>query len=65
MDNLNEIIGSSHLNFIYNRMKDIHGENENFDYMLKFKEVIKMLEDQENNFKGYMTFLEKKKKDNA
>ena len=63
MDNLSEIIGSTHLHFIYNRMKDVHGENENFDYMLNLKNVIEMLERQEENFRGYMAFLEKKRKE--
>jgi hypothetical protein len=29
-----------HLRFIYNRMVEIHGENPNVDYMLKFNEII-------------------------
>jgi hypothetical protein len=29
-----------HLDFIYNRMLEVHGENENVDYMLKFKSII-------------------------
>ena len=28
------------LNFIYNRMKNFHLENPNYDYMIKFKEII-------------------------
>jgi len=33
----------NHLEFIYNRMKDIHNENENYDYMIKFNNIIKQL----------------------
>lgn len=29
-----------HLRFIYNRMVEIHGENPNVDYMLKFDKII-------------------------
>ena len=29
-----------HLQFIYDRMIEIHKENPNYDYMLKFKEII-------------------------
>jgi hypothetical protein len=29
-----------HLQWIYDRMSNVHGENKNYDYMLKFKEII-------------------------
>jgi hypothetical protein len=29
-----------HLDFIYNRLLEVHGEKENVDYMLKFKNLI-------------------------
>jgi len=29
-----------HLQWIYDRMVNVHGENENYDYMIKFKEII-------------------------
>jgi hypothetical protein len=29
-----------HLEWIYNRMKNVHNENENYDYMIKFREII-------------------------
>lgn len=32
-----------HLEWIYNRLIHIHGENPNYDYMLKFKEIINNL----------------------
>ena len=34
---------TSHLQWIYDRMSNIHGENENYDYMIKFKEIIEQL----------------------
>jgi hypothetical protein len=33
----------THLQWIYDRMSNVHGENENYDYMLKFKEIIEQL----------------------
>ncbi len=29
-----------HLEWIYHRMANVHGENINFDYMIKFKKII-------------------------
>lgn len=31
---------TNHLKFIYDRMVNIHNENENYDYMIKFKNII-------------------------
>ena len=30
----------THLEWIYDRMKNVHIENENYDYMIKFREII-------------------------
>ena len=30
----------NHLEWIYERLVEAHGENPNYDYMLKFKEII-------------------------
>ena len=30
----------THLEWIYDRMKNVHSENENYDYMIKFSEII-------------------------
>ncbi len=32
--------GKRHLEFIYGRLKQKHGESENIDYMIRFKEII-------------------------
>jgi hypothetical protein len=29
-----------HLQWLYNRLVNVHGENPNYDYMLKFQEII-------------------------
>jgi hypothetical protein len=39
----------SHLHWLYCRMSNVHGENENYDYMLKFKEIIEQLKRGGNN----------------
>jgi hypothetical protein len=38
----------NHLRWVYNRMKHIHKENENYDYMIKLKKVIDEYEKLEN-----------------
>lgn len=38
----------THLEFIYNRLKNVYNENENIDYMLKFKNIIDDLQLQES-----------------
>ena len=35
----------THLEWIYDRMKNVHNENENYDYMIKFREIINDLKD--------------------
>ena len=40
---------TAHLQWIYDRMSNVHGENENYDYMLKFKEIIEQLKKVGNN----------------
>jgi hypothetical protein len=32
-----------HLEWIYHRMIEIHGENPNYDYMIKFREILENL----------------------
>jgi hypothetical protein len=32
-----------HLQWLYVRMVHVHGENENYDYMIKFMEIIEQL----------------------
>lgn len=32
-----------HLQWIYDRMENVHGENPRFDYMLRFKEILSRL----------------------
>ena len=39
----------THLQWIYDRMSNVHDENENYDYMLKFKEIIEQLKKVGNN----------------
>ena len=39
---------TAHLQWIYDRMSNVHGENENYDYMIKFKEIIEQLKKGDN-----------------
>lgn len=32
-----------HLEWLYERMKFVHNENENYDYMIKFREILEAL----------------------
>lgn len=38
-----------HLEFLYLRLIKVHGENENYDYMIKFKEIIDSISLEEDN----------------
>lgn len=32
-----------HLEWVYERMKYVHNENENYDYMIRFREILEAL----------------------
>lgn len=32
-----------HLEWVYERMKYVHSENENYDYMIRFREILEAL----------------------
>lgn len=32
-----------HLEWVYERMKFVHNENENYDYMIRFREILEAL----------------------
>ena len=34
----------NHLEWIYNRLIEVHGENSNYDYMIEFKKIIQSLQ---------------------
>lgn len=36
---------TKHLEWLYDRLKFVHGENENYDYMIKFREIIQANKD--------------------
>ena len=52
---------SEHLQFIHNRMVEVHGENENTDYLIRFREIIKTVEEQETSFNDYLEFMKTRK----
>jgi hypothetical protein len=41
---------TNHLKWIFNRMIYVHGENEHYDYMLKFKEIIQSLKQPKSKY---------------
>jgi hypothetical protein len=64
MSDLNKVIRerSEHLNWIYDRMVHVHGENENVDYLRKFRSIIDKVEDEEDDFAKFLEFIDKKDK---
>jgi hypothetical protein len=36
-----------HLEWVYERMKCVHNENENYDYMIRFREILEALRKQD------------------
>ena len=53
---------SEHLMFIYDRMVNVHGENEHFDYMNKFRNVIDEAIASEDGLANYLEFKKNKDK---
>lgn len=47
--------------FIYNRMKEVHGENPDLDYMISFRERIEDLFGTESKKGSFADILDKKK----
>lgn len=43
------MIEREHLQFIYNRLRNVYSEPTNIDYMIKFKEILDILEIEEIN----------------
>ena len=37
-----------HLNFIHERLVEVHGENRNYDYMIKFRYIINNIQTESN-----------------
>jgi len=47
---------SEHLKWIHDRLVNVYNENMQFDYMIKLREIIEMLDEQESNFDNYLKF---------
>jgi hypothetical protein len=41
----------------------VYKENPDVDFLIKFREIIKELEDLEVGFRGYLDYIEKRKKE--
>lgn len=42
--------GLNHLQWIFDRMVNVHNENPNYDYMIKFKDIITEIEHLEKSY---------------
>jgi len=47
---------SEHLKWIHDRLVNVYNENMQFNYMIKLREIIEMLDEQESNFDNYLKF---------
>ena len=50
---------SEHLQFIYNRLTQVHNENPNLDYMVKLNHIIEYIQQEEQSFNDYMEYYRK------
>lgn len=47
---------SEHLKFIHDRIINVYKEDENIDFLIKFREIISELEKQEKSFNDWSLF---------
>lgn len=53
---------SEHLQWIHDRLVNLHSVNENLDYMIRFRSIIATMKHQEESFEAYLKFVEQKRK---
>lgn len=51
---------SEHLQWLHDRMVNVYGENENVDYLHRFRKIIKEIKDGEDGFEAYLEYVTKK-----
>jgi hypothetical protein len=51
---------TNHLQWEYDRMINVHNENPNYDYMIKFRDIIGEYQDVEDKFNAFIKFVETK-----
>ena len=56
---------SEHLQWIHNRIVNVYGESRDVDFLIKFREIIKELEDLEVGFQEYLDYVEKRQKEKS
>ena len=54
---------TEHLEFIYNRLLQVHKEEKLYDYMIKLRTVIEEVRAQEEAFNSYLLYLNKRSND--
>ncbi len=52
---------SEHLQWIHDRIVNVYGENENVDFLIRFRTIINDVERSEKGFKEYLDYIEKRK----
>jgi hypothetical protein len=55
--NPNKMTNSQHLNWLFDRLVEVHNENPNYDYMIRFRKIIDEVEKEET--KDLLTRQEK------
>ena len=53
---------SEHLQWIYDRLVNTYDEDPNYDYMIRFRQIIRTFEIQEDSFDEYLKFIDGKRK---
>ena len=56
---------SEHLQWIHDRMVNVHGENPNVDYLIRFRKIIKEQKELEVGFQEYLDYIEKRQKEKS
>ncbi len=53
---------SEHLQWIHDRIINEYHENENVDFLIRLRDIIKTMSGQETNFENYLKFIQEKNK---
>ena len=56
---------SEHLQWIHDRMVNVHGENKNVDYLIRLRAIILEQKEMEDGFQEYLDYIEKMGKEKS
>ena len=51
-----------HLQWIHDRIINVYNENENVDFLIRMREIIKTTKENEEHFEKYMKYVEERRK---